>query len=180
MSREKVILFGGSFNPPHLGHREVVRHLASLQDFEAVSIIPTYAHPFEKNLTSFLDRMAMCQLNFMGISPNVMLNPIEDNLQHTPSYFIDTLLALKKIHPKTDFTIALGSDCKETLHLWHKAKMLQKEASFYFFPRAGYEKSSFPQISSTELRDKIQRGESVKDYLHPPVLDYILEHALYK
>ena len=57
-----VAVYGGSFNPPHLGHSLVAAYVLSAFDIERLLVIPTAAHPFDKQLAPFSDRMNMCKL----------------------------------------------------------------------------------------------------------------------
>jgi len=60
-----IALFGGSFNPPHEGHREIVRRLARRKSIDEVWVLPVWRHPFRKKLPSFKKRLSMCRRYFI-------------------------------------------------------------------------------------------------------------------
>jgi len=173
---QQIALFGGSFNPPHVGHREVVEALAKNTQFDEVWIVPTFSHPFDKNLIDFSHRVKMCELNFGSLlGKKIKICSIEGELKKFPSYMIDTVRALQKKYPTVHFTIVVGSDCKKELPQWKNFEELKKEADFFFIPRAGFEKSPFTDVSSTQIRN----GASL-EHVRPEVKKYIEENKLYR
>lgn len=179
-SSKTIALFGGSFNPPHWGHRQVLDYLQGISDFDEVWMLPTYDHPFEKNILSFKQRDDMCRLTAEGLGPRVKVCSIEGDLKNEPSYMIDTIRSLKNKFQNCQFKIVIGSDCKEDLKKWKDAESLQKEADFFFIPRPGFEKSPFMDISSTKIRQLIKEGKPFTKYVVPEVADYIEKNGLYK
>ncbi|MBI2338750.1 MAG: nicotinate (nicotinamide) nucleotide adenylyltransferase [Deltaproteobacteria bacterium] len=176
----KIALFGGSFNPPHLAHRQVVEYLKDLPDFDAVWIVPTFDHPFQKELASYPHRRRMCELDFAGLGPKVKISDIEKELKARPSYMINTLRALKKKNPDCQFAVVVGSDCREEMAEWKDPEALKREAAFLFVPRPGFENSPFMDISSSRIRELIKAGKPVTKYLAPEVVEYIEKNGLYK
>ena len=79
MSEERPTLavFGGSFDPPHLGHVMVPALVLSLTRASEVLIVPSYQHPFEKKLTAFDHRVALCKLAFGAYTDQVKVSTIE-------------------------------------------------------------------------------------------------------
>ncbi len=175
---KNVVLFGGSFNPPHKAHRQVVEHLLRSHKFDEVWLLPVYDHPFGKNLPAFKTRLTLCRLLIEGLNHSRVCS-IEGSLKKSPSYTIDVIRALKKKYPDIHWTLALGSDCKKDLSRWKNIKQLKKEVSFYFLPRPGFEKSPFRNISSSELREKIRAGKKVSNDLIPAVENCIRQKKLY-
>ena len=173
----RIALFGGSFNPPHLGHRQVVEYLCGLEAFDEIWIVPAFDHPFEKNLAPYEDRVKMCGLFVQGTKAKV--SRIEEDLAQKPSYMIDTLRALKKKNPGVKFSIVVGSDIKPELEQWKDIGALKKEAEFFFIPRAGIENSPFLDISSTEIRKLIREGKTVAYLIPTGVMEYIKHRKLY-
>ncbi|MBI4411975.1 MAG: nicotinate-nicotinamide nucleotide adenylyltransferase [Deltaproteobacteria bacterium] len=177
---KKIALFGGSFNPPHLAHRQVVDYLANLPDFDEAWVVPTYAHPFVKELIPWVHRKRMAELLIADCGPRVKLCTIEEKLGAKPSYMIDSVRALKKKHPDHVFSIVVGSDCRDDLPKWKNYQELKKEAVFFFVPRPGFEESPFMDISSTQIRGLIKEKKPVKKYLAPKVAEYIEKNGLYE
>lgn len=180
MVMKNIALFGGSFNPPHKAHQEVVHFLLVQNRFDEIWLVPSYDHPFEKNLAPFNQRKKMCQLMMEGLGPKVKICSIENELKKTPSYMINTVLALKQKYPEYKFTLILGTDCRRDLPRWKAGGKLSREVDFYFVPRPGFEGSPFTDISSTEIRRLIHDKSDSSKYLVKPVADYIKRHQLYQ
>lgn len=179
-STKTVALFGGSFNPPHWGHHQVLDYLKGLSQFDEIWMVPTYDHPFEKNLLSYKHRQNLSQLTTKDLGADVKVSLIEGELKNHPSYMIETIRGLKKKFPAYNFKIVIGSDCKDQLSKWKDIYQLKKEASFFFIPRPGFEESPFMNISSTEIRQLIKEGKPYTKYVVPEVADYIESNGLYK
>lgn len=175
-----IALFGGSFDPPHLGHVAVIQGLLKEKTFDEVWLVPVFQHPFAKTLSPFENRKHMLELVLGTIqNPNLKICTIEKELASHTSYFYDTLLALKQKHPAHHFHIVVGSDVKATLHKWHRIEDLKREAEFYFIPRQGFEASPYPEVSSTELRTNIKSQQSIDEQVLPKIKDYIAKAKLY-
>jgi len=177
---KKIALFGGSFNPPHWAHRQVLELLRGLPQFDEVWMVPTFDHPFEKNLAPFEDRVAMCRLTIAGLGPKVSLCGVEGEMQKSPSYTFDTIREFKKRFPEKHFSLVLGSDCKKDLVRWKEIDRLKQEAEFFFIPRPGIEESPFMDISSSEIRGLVRSGKKFTKYLAPEVAAFIEEKGLYR
>ena len=176
---KRIALFGGSFNPPHLAHRQVVDYLRGQNAFDEVWVVPTFDHPFAKGLIPFSHRAKMVQLLIADCGSDVKLCTIEEELKAKPSYMIKTIRALKKKYPAHVFSIVVGSDCRNDLPKWKNYKELKKEAAFFFVPRPGFEASPFMDVASTRIRALIREGKPYTQYLTDKVARYIEENKLY-
>jgi len=174
-----IYLFGGSFNPPHRGHRQVLEHLVQLPDAKAVWVIPVFSHPFSKDLEPFEHRKKMCEILIQEL-PHCRVSLIEKIMGCSPSYTIDTLRALRQECPEEKFTLVLGSDCRNELPQWKEGNEIPKLASLYFIPRAGYEVSPFLDIASQTLRERLTNGEDIHDFVLPEIEKYIKTYSLYQ
>lgn len=172
-------LFGGSFNPPHWAHRQVIEYLLGLHRFDEVLVVPSFDHPFFKGLIPFSHRKKMCELMIEGLGPKVCVSSIEEELRLQPSYMINTVTALKKKQPDSQFTIVIGSDCQKELSCWKDIEKLKKEAQFLFIPRAGFEASPFMDITSSQIRQLIKEKKSYTSYVMPSIHEYIETNKLY-
>ena len=173
-------LFGGSFDPPHVGHVAVIEDLLSRKCFAEIWLVPVFHHPFAKPLTDYVHRLHMLSLIVQHIqNPSLHICEIEKELNATTSYFYNTLVALKQKNPTHDFHIIVGTDLKDTLPKWYRFAELEKLASFYFIPRAGFATSPYPQISSTEIRHNVNSQASLDGQVLPTIKDYIAKHRLY-
>jgi nicotinate-nucleotide adenylyltransferase len=177
---KKIALFGGSFNPPHRAHRQVLEYVKNLGTFDKIWVLPVYTHPFEKDLATFEDREAMCRLLIQGLEPGVKVCSVEKESKRNPSYTIDTVSDLKLKYPDTSFTLVIGSDCKKDLPRWKDAEKLKQMVDFLFVPRPGFEASSFQDISSSEIRKHLSKGEDISGFVLPKIAEYIRKHQLYR
>jgi nicotinate-nucleotide adenylyltransferase len=201
---ERIVLFGGTFDPVHTGHIAVAQ--ASIQKIGAskVILIPTRRSPHkeEKPIATDNDRIAMLKLaiagkNFFQVSP-VELNRAE------PSYTIDTIRHFKRqFGSDCRLYWLIGADMLKDLPKWHRINELMKECTICVMNRGGFDKPNFDrladklsvktveelrqnqietpfiEISSTDIRQKISQNKDVSKFLHPDVLDYIKSHRIY-
>jgi len=179
--RPRVALFGGSFNPPHVGHAQVVLHLLHA-GFDEVWVVPAGVHPFGKELAPFPHREAMLRLALADFGPRVRICPIEAELPG-PSRTFDTVSELVRRHPGHDFHLALGEDQRADLPRWHRIGELKKLVPFFFVGRGPWTPGDavvrIPDYSSSELRRRFAAGEIPRGQLHVRVCDYILTRGLY-
>src|SRR6478735_3989939 len=75
----RVAIFGGSFNPPHVAHVLAVVYALSTAPIDEVLVVPVFHHPFSKELASFDERLAMCELA-LGWIPRVVVSSVERDL----------------------------------------------------------------------------------------------------
>ena len=194
-----IAIFGGSFDPPHLGHETLVQELKERFQFKAVWVVPTGKPWLDKKAQTDPDqRLKMAELAF-GSIPDVAVKPIEiERAKKTgqASYMIDTVLELKKIHPK--LTICIGSDQWLNLPKWHRYQDLLKEVTWVVFERKGYPmpnpplfglkkdqdvffyETQAPELSSTQIRQSCEKtGKPTEKTLSPRVKDYLMQQGLY-
>ena len=175
-----IALFGSSFNPPHRGHLAVVQDLLARRLFDEIWLVPVYAHPFRKDLPDFATRLTLTQMLVAELADErVKICTIEADLAATPSYTFDTVTALKKKYPHDDFTLIVGSDVQNELDKWHNIAGLKNLVTFYFVPRQGFADSPYPQVSSSDVREKCRAGESVAELTTPAIAKYLKENKIY-
>jgi nicotinate-nucleotide adenylyltransferase len=183
----KIAIIGGTFDPIHIGHLQVISEVA--KRFEKVIVIPT-GNPWLKDHTPFASgeqRVAMAQIavNSLNLDEKVQVSAIEVK-RPGPSYAIDTVNELSKIYPDCQFTLVLGSDAASNLNKWHRSEELQKLVDLLVVKRAGVDSSSFdeieiaaPDLSSTQIRDKVANSADISELVIPTVASFIKEHHLY-
>ncbi|MBL7684671.1 MAG: nicotinate-nicotinamide nucleotide adenylyltransferase [Deltaproteobacteria bacterium] len=179
----KIALFGGSFDPPHLGHQAVIQWLLEEGNFDEVWILPSFSHPFQKPLSDFNDRLTLCKLAFEQDENQVKVLEIEKEFAPGPVYSIDVVQKLREQFPQTQFSFVIGSDLKIRLNEWKDIETLKRWVDFIFIPRSGFETSPFPKISSTDLRRLFQEKpiplKKISSLVPEKVLQYILSQGLY-
>ena len=183
----KIAIVGGTFDPIHKGHLQVITEVA--KKFEKVIVIPT-GNPWLKDHTPIASgeqRVAMAQIavNSLNLGEKVQVSAIEVK-RSGPSYAIDTVNELSKIYPDCKFTLVLGSDAASNLSKWHRSGELQKLVEVLVVKRPGINSSSFeeieisaPDLSSTQIRDKVANSQDISEFVTQTVASFIKEHHLY-
>lgn len=181
-------ILGGTFDPPHLGHLIMAEEVRMKMALDEVWFIPASTPPHKDGaIASPEDRIKMVQLATAS-NPFFKVNTIEFERPGN-SYTYDTIKLLKENYPTMDFYFIIGADMVEYLPRWHNIDALIKLVDFVGVKRFGHKLSSaYPiidinipmiEISSTLLRKRLEKGESVT-YLTPdPVCSYIEEKRLY-
>lgn len=193
----KVGIFGGAFNPIHNGHTALARAAFKELKLNEMLIIPTGNSPHKENSeVAFSDRMEMCKIAFRN-DKGFAVSDIEKKLGGK-SYTINTVRALKEIYPKnTEFFLIIGGDMLFYFENWYRHEALLKECRVVAAARENdsyvdmYEYANelgrvkvlnlpVTEVSSTEIREKLERGEDVSDLIDPGVLEYINSRGLYR
>lgn len=119
--RRKVVLFGGSFDPPHDGHLYVSESVRHALNADEVRWIPTLGNPLKANAPhfSFAQRMSLCK-KITKTQPFVTISDIEKRI--TRRYSASTIRYLRRTEPGTQFFWMMGSDCVKAFHQWHEWK----------------------------------------------------------
>jgi nicotinate-nucleotide adenylyltransferase len=156
----------------------------STQDVERLLVVPTYRHPFAKDLAPYEDRVRMCELA-MGVLLGVDVSRVEEELGGE-SRTLRTLEHLAGQHPEWRLRLVIGSDLLAEAHRWFRFDAIEKLAPPLVLGRAGAEspaagRVSLPEVSSTQVRAAIARGEwdELADHVPRKVLAYIRIKGLY-
>jgi len=194
---KNIGVLGGSFNPIHEGHLQLAE-FATLY-FDEVWLMPAYSHPHGKEILGTQHRINMASLGVRNRHHKIILSGYE--VQHKiEGGTYETLCRLKKEYPDWNFSFIVGQDNADTLDTWRQADELRDAFPFLVIPRKGYprnfssdawfskghhqyishvdEKDAIMQISSTEIREMLSRGEK-PDEIADWVFKYIKEHQLY-
>ena len=200
----KIGIYGGTFNPPHLGHMAAAQAAVAALGLDKLLLIPA-AIPPHKALPSGTPaqehRLAMVEkwADVMGGHVEVSALELE---REGKSYTSDTLRSIRQTYPDAELWLLMGTDMFLTLHLWHEPEVIlslagicafgrtEQDGEAMFAPQRDYLQKNFDakittitlpglvDISSTRLRELLKRGEGGK-YLLPSVYGYILLHRLY-
>jgi nicotinate-nucleotide adenylyltransferase len=192
-----ILLFGGAFNPPHLGHSLVIEQAFELiPDIDELWILPTYNHTFNKELAPAADRLAMCQLMVTDLptplKKKVSICTYEIDTK-SPGSTYQTHQALVKKYPHHTFSFLAGSDQLPVFNKWVNYQALLKVLPFYIYPRGSHRHDiTYPHmtllesptqvitnLSSTMVRARLKSKLSTHHLLLPSVADYITSHHLY-
>ena len=191
----QVALFGGSFNPPHVGHLLAATYVRAVAELDAVWLLPVHRHPFGKPLAPFEARVAMCEALCAGID-GLSVSRAEAE-REGPGYTLLTVRHLQERHPGWRFRLVLGTDIVAELPRWHGWEQVVQEAPPLLLGRAGHpltgeqrraaesiglelcDAVALPEVSSTEVRRRIARGESAEGLVPRSVLRLCLEDKVY-
>ena len=198
----KVMLFGGSFNPPHLGHQQMTTAVLKAQLADQLWYLPVGIHDFAKPMVAAQHRYQMLKLVLPQLGSQYFGRMrVEDcELRRSGvSHTADTLDYLSARYPQHQFSFLLGSDNLAKLHLWSDQKgrdfhYLLDHYQVFVYPRAGYPFKPFypalialtdlPEVeiaSSTVRQLLLERTDfrQLTEWLDPAVIDYIKQERLY-
>jgi len=189
-----ITLFGGSFNPPTLGHEIVLDQIFKLKlipGLDEIWLLPEYQHSFAKN-SSLVEVHHRLEMTKFLLQPQVKISTACLD-QKMSGNTIDHIKFLQKQYPVNKFSFLMGSDNLKTFYLWPKWQRLLKLMVFYVYPRRGFAfKPLYPNmiplihprqkitnISSTMVRKKLEHGENCADLLPQAVAGYIKQKRLF-
>jgi nicotinate-nucleotide adenylyltransferase len=176
-----VALFGGSFNPPHVGHQLAALYVLETAPVDALWLLPCFQHAFDKALEPFEHRVQMCEAMAVALGPRVRVETIEGTLPGA-SRTLNTVKALRVAYPDHRFSLMIGSDLRAERQSWYGAEELMSLVDFLVVGRAGADPSAavaMPAISSTDVRHRLAAGLSVEAFVPRAVLKVIEERKLY-
>jgi len=167
-SRETIALFGGSFDPPHLGHKSVVEEALKSLEINKIVVVPTFLNPFKQSsyLTA-IERFLLVKNMFLPLE-KVEVSSFEiEREASTPSFI--TLKYFQKKYEVKYFII--GADNLENIEKWHEFEWLNSQITWVIATRNGYALRSDKlrdfkilnievDISSTEIRNNIIKESS--------------------
>ncbi|MDQ3459061.1 MAG: nicotinate-nucleotide adenylyltransferase [Deinococcota bacterium] len=189
---KRLGLFGGRFDPPHLGHL-----LAAQEALEALALdefwfVPAQTPPHKPAVASAEDRFNMTLLATAS-HPAFRVSRLE--LGRTgPSYTFDTVMRVREGDPGGKLFFITGADAYAEIETWHRAPELLEAVKMVAVSRPGYALSGLPEfyrdkvtlldrlkidISSTEVRRRLSEGRSVRYLVPEPVESYLDKHHLY-
>lgn len=186
---KKVGILGGTYNPPHIGHLIIANEVKHALGLDEIRFMPTAEPPHKAadEAVTEAQRFDMVQLATEGIEGFVAF-PYEIN-RGGVSYTFDTIKSLRAEEPDVEFYFIIGGDMIDQLETWHRIDELMELITFVGVNRPGWEsKTPYPvqlvdipeiDLSSTLLRERFEKNESVT-FLIPPVVEaYIREEGLY-
>lgn len=202
-ARAAIGLFGGTFDPVHAGHLAVMRDARQRLSLDELRILPA-GDPWQKSgraITPALHRVAMLKLAMADL-PDALIDTRELH-RSGPTYTIDTLNELRgELGREPALFWIIGSDAYARLHTWHRAKELPALTHFAVVQRDGGAVPGHfvsvdtartqpagdavrlpidtPAVSSTQIRDRVACGASIRGLTPDTVCDYIQTHHLYR
>lgn len=185
MAAQRIGLFGGSFDPVHLGHTMVARAALAEVELDRLFIIPAAQSPFkpEQSLAPSANRLAWLRLAF-GDEPRCEIDT-QEIARAGVSYTIDTVRDYETRFPEAELFYLIGADHVPTLPEWREAAALADVVAFVVVPRSGEletEVAKLPlpfrgtvlrgkptAISASDLRKRLRAGQSIENFVLPAV-----------
>lgn len=189
---KRIGLFGGSFDPPHVGHLRVAESAQKQFDLSEIRWIPAFVPPHKTDiqLSDASDRLEMTRLATAGI-PGFTVSEIE-LLRRGTSYTVDSLRQIRADEPGARLFLIIGQDSFDELDTWKEPEEICGLAELVVYPRAeGGLKSGFADgrvhlldgptlpVSSTLIRARIADNTSIAELVTESVATYIRSHHLY-
>jgi nicotinate-nucleotide adenylyltransferase len=196
----RIGFFGGSFDPPHLGHLAIARTVAKSFSLNEILFAPTASQPLKPSgaAASYDDRLAMVTLLTAGDPP---FRPSTlDSPQSTPNYTVDTLQRLRSALPSSDTIYSIvGLDAFLDIQRWRDPETLLTLADWIVVTRPGFSPTQLDTLaltpaqrqrvhaltnvdhpaSATHIRTLLSTGSDCAGLLSPSILTYIRTHHLY-
>lgn len=191
----KICLFGGTFDPPHIGHLLVPQMVCEVEEFDKILFIPAYNPPHKINISSVEHRTNMLKIAING-NPKFEFSDIEVKREGI-SYTIDTIRALKQEMKLTSNNCyyLVGSDSLVDFHTWREYRAILDECQVIVALRPGFQPSDIRhwvlhrirfanipryEVASTTIRTRWINNKTIRYMVTLPVWNYINENKLYK
>jgi nicotinate-nucleotide adenylyltransferase len=200
----KVGVFGGTFDPIHLGHLIIAEQCREQAKLDQVRFVPSARppHKLDQEISAFDRRSDMIQLAIAGHRA-FRVDELEKG-RPGPSFTADTLAELQQSDPDAELSLIIGSDCLPDLPTWHDPVRIVKQASLLVTARPGWDiwspeqlrtaiklPSEIPlhmqvisipliDIASRDLRRRVSEARSIRYFVPSAVAAYIADKGMYK
>ena len=166
----RVGLFFGSFDSPHIGHANVVMGVVNSKLVDKVLVIPAYQNVWKSNSSEFSYRLAMCRMTFSPLAPEVYVNAVEKSM-YVPSY-------------------SKGIPTYSEIPLWHNGSTILKNYKFIMVINGEEPPYGLPdnvslvyvptiRMCSTCIRNRVKDGVGIKPFVRDDVYEIIKQYKLY-
>ena len=176
----EIALFGGSFDPPHVGHLLAAAYVLATEPCDELWFVPVLSHPFGKQLSGSYDhRIALCE-ELCKLLPRTRVSRAEQESGHTRT--VDLLEWLQARRPGARFALVLGTDLNSERPQWKSFDRIQQLARIITVHRGGHsdEAISIPEVSSTQVRALLKSGGDVSHLVPRGVADAIRAAGTYR
>ena len=192
MSRTRVGVLGGTFDPFHNGHAEIARAVRDAGLVDLIVVVPAN-DPWQKRCVATANqRLEMVRLGITG-REGIQVSDI-DIVRGGSTYTVDTLSDIAVLYPDADVSFIVGSDAAAGLPTWHRADELRASTAFIVVTRPGalqpqldvegYDLNLFiippVDVSSSAIRERVSKGLALTDMVPSAVAEYIMAQGLYR
>lgn len=191
----KIGIFGGSFDPIHIGHAIIAQHIIGSGTVDRLWFMVSPVNPLKADKVRQVadtDRLRMVEMVSRPME-GVETSAFEFTMPK-PSYTIDTLNALQEKFPDDEFYLVIGADNWTVFGKWRSSNEILEKYHLIIYPRLGFEvvipdelkervalvDAPIIELSSTEIRERLAEGKSVRYYVPDEVAQYIDSHRLYR
>lgn len=198
---KRVGIFGGSFNPVHLGHTALAAYICEQGLVDEVWLMVSPQNPLKRDL-ALLDEQERLTMARLAVAPYPKLQACDFEFAlPRPSYTYHTLQALRTTYPDCEFSLIIGEDNWQCFDRWYRGDDIARETHIIVYPR-GVEDARLRKddkvrfstfnfklsilenppllpYSSTEIRQCIAAGQDASHMLHPDVAQYIKQQQHY-
>ena len=156
---KKIAIFGGSFDPIHIGHTQIAKEALKKLDIDILIVMPAFLNPFKSNsLLCEKTRFDLVKKTFED-NKNIIVSDFEIKHQR-PVYTVETVEYLQELYAPKKIYLIIGADNLKKLEQWHEYEKLCKSVEFVIASRSGYDTKLKHldvdiDISSTDLRKKL-------------------------
>ncbi len=195
--KRKIALYGGSFDPPHLGHVMTITSVLNSEMVDEVWLIPTGKHRDKAHHASCDHRKAMVSImlaTMFGSRVQVHLNTVQIDKPWVMSSSANLIRTMESTHPSFRFFLVIGSDLIRDIPKWDDPKFLMQKNSFLAVRRLGdtvkkpippyvslldTNQGALTNISSSLVREMVRHGKSLEGIVPPAVISHIIRNRLY-
>jgi nicotinate-nucleotide adenylyltransferase len=192
---DRLGILGGTFNPIHIAHLVVAEQVAEARRLDKVLFIPARIPP-HKDSPDIAPAEDRCRMTVLATESNPCFEVSRTELDRSGRSFTkDTLRELRQSYPGTEFFYIVGSDAVAELSTWREPELVLKLAHFLVAMRPGHDLTRLEDrfrnsvevvqvsgldISSTEIRERVRKGLSIKYFVPEKVEQYIAQTGLYR
>ncbi len=199
---KKIGIMGGTFDPPHIGHFAIAKYVKRAMALDEIWFLPTGGITYKESdgLSSPENRLEMVRL-LVADEPDFRVESMEAESGKN-SYTFETLEALRKKFPEDEFVFIVGADSLDYMDKWREPERIFRNCTVAAVNREGFSSQQCEEkkkmleekyhgeirlitmpavdVSSTQIRRMVAKGESIKEFVHKDVLTYIKEERLYQ
>jgi nicotinate-nucleotide adenylyltransferase len=183
----EIALFGGSFDPPHVGHLLAAQYVLATEPVDELWLLPVFQHPLGKEARApFEHRALLCEKLASLLGPRAKVSRIEAEVPGL-ARTVDLLEYLRTARPHDRFALVLGSDLARERPQWKRFERIEELARLIQLVRGGFagERSEqgavvLPAVSSSQVRALLESGASASRLVPRVVLDAIAAAGTYR
>ena len=190
MNKQRIVIFGGSFDPIHIGHVSLATEVVRAGLASEVWFMVSPQNPHKKGCT-LSDENLRLQMVCLAIAGNEHFRACDFEFGlPRPSYTVNTLAELCKHYPDKEFVLLVGADNWEKFDKWYKADEILAKYELIVYPRGNEEMPQLPtgvtwlpaklyDVSSTKIREAVMNNSDITSYVSPAVAEFIKRNHLY-